>query len=225
MLDCWESRPVGIRMARAIPAWELRSADGRGEAQATARRRPGRRLAGKRVCICARRGRRRQDDHLRGARARAGGARAEGRGRDDRPGRAPGHALGLEELSGEPRRIDAALLRRAGRRVQGRAVGDDARRQAHLRRDRRAPRARRARARGDPRQPRSTASSPRRSPARRSSARWRSSTSSSRGARLRRDRARHAALAQRAGLPRRARRGCPASSKAARCRCSSRPAA
>ena len=79
------------------------------------------------------------------------------------------------------------------------------------------------RARGDPRQPhlpRALDGGRRLAGAQRD----RQALRAPRGARLRRDRARHAAVAQRARLPRRARRGCSASSKAARCRCSSRPA-
>ena len=61
------------------------------------------------------------------------------------PARRLANALGLDELDNEPRRVDA--------RRRGRAVGDDARRQAHVRRADRAPRAGRAHARRGARQP------------------------------------------------------------------------
>ena len=85
--------------------------------------------AGKRVLHLPRRGRRRQDDDLCGARARARRARAEGRGRDDRSGRAARLGAGPRELSGEPRAIDPALLAEQGVECKRRAVGDDARQQ------------------------------------------------------------------------------------------------
>ena len=84
-------------------------------------------------------GRRRQDDHLGGDRAGDGRARQEGGGADDRPREA---ARELARPAGARQR-GAAREGRRGRR----AVGDDARPQAHLRRDRRVARARRAHAR------------------------------------------------------------------------------
>ena len=108
--------------------------------------------------------------------------------------------------------------------MQGRAVGDDARRQAHVRRDRR---------RGSrPTSARARRSSP--------TAIYRELSTAVAGsqelsaiAKLYELHDEHdfdvivldtPPVAQRAGLPRRARRACSASSKAARCRCSSRPA-
>ena len=122
----------------------------------------------------------------------------------------PAAAAGLarsawSELSGEPRRIDAgaaAPSRALSCKGELWAMMLDAK--AHVRRDRRAPGARRARARGDPRQPRL----PRALHGGRRLAgaeRGRQALRALRGARLRRDRARHAAVAQRARLPRRAR--------------------
>ena len=84
------------------------------------------------------------------------------------PARRLASALGLDELSGEPHRIDDASLRAARPRAEGRAVGDDARHEGDVRRGRRGiSRPTRPRARRSSRT-RSTASSRRRSRARRS---------------------------------------------------------
>ena len=92
-----------------------------------------------------RRRRRRQDDHLGGDRARDGGARGEGRGRDDRPGAA---ARERARARGARERAPAGRARAARGRAGDprRAVGDDARPQADLRRADRPGRARSERA-------------------------------------------------------------------------------
>ena len=63
-------------------------------------------------------------------------------------------ALGLGELSGEPRQIDPQLLAAQGVARAGGAVGDGAGRQTHVRRCRSRALPRRALTRGDPRKPR-----------------------------------------------------------------------
>ena len=86
-------------------------------------------------------------------------------------------SLGLKELGNEARRVDPALFEQQGDRDEGRAVGDDARRQGDLRRAGRPPGARRGVARPRPRTTASTSRSPAPSPARRSTWRWRSCSS------------------------------------------------
>ena len=104
----------------------------------------------------------------------------EGRRAHDRPGQAPRQLARAARARqrGAARRPRA--LRRARHRDEGRAVGDDARREAHVRRPGRAPRARRGDARPHPVRTASTRRSPTRWPARRSTWRWRSSTSCTR---------------------------------------------
>ena len=84
------------------------------------------------------------------------------------PARRLAAALGLDELSGEPQPIDAALLAAQGVEMKGElwAMMLDAKRTFDEIVERLAPDE--ARARGDPRQPHLPASSRRRSPARRS---------------------------------------------------------
>ena len=161
-------------MGTTILAWPWRRQPAHGRAAHGLRGAPGGQAGAASAWARAASARRRPRRRSRSAWRRA----AEGRGRDDRSRqRAWPRALGLSALSGEPRRIDPALLAEAGIEVRGRAVGDDARRQAHVRRHRRRgcaatrPNARRS----SP--TRSTASSPRPSPARRSSARSPSCTS------------------------------------------------
>ncbi len=225
MLDLRESRPVGIRMATGdsctgttIPAMAAPSKTARACAA---------RLAGKRVLHLPGRRRRRQDDDLRGARARAGAGGAEGRGRHDRSGQAPG--LGARARASSPAsRSGIASTRRCSPSRASTMKGElwammlDAKRTFDEIVTRLAP---------DERAREEILANP---IYRELSTAVAGSQELSaiaklyellRGARLRRDRARHAALAQRARLPRRARRACSASSKAARCRCSSRPAA
>ncbi len=69
------------------------------------------------------------------------------------PARRLATSLGLQELDNEPRLVDPAVLGAQGIEAAGRAVGDDARRQADLRRAHRAPGPRRRRGRGGARQP------------------------------------------------------------------------
>ena len=98
-------------------------------------RRERRRAAGRQARMRLRRvRRRRQDDERRGDRARDGCARREGRGRHDRPAKRLANALGLEELENEPRRVPARAAAGRGLDGQGRAVGDDARPEADIRR-------------------------------------------------------------------------------------------
>ena len=98
------------------------------------------------------------------------------------PARRLATSLGLEELGNEPRQVDPERLASRGVEVRGRAVGDDARREAHVRRADREARARTS-ARATRCSPTgSTSSSPARWRARRSSRRSRSSTSSTRRA-------------------------------------------
>ncbi len=90
------------------------------------------------------------------------------------------NALGVEELPNEPHRVEPEPARRGRPRGRGRAVGDDARPQADVRR---ADRPDRAGSRSGPRRSRptgSTASSRAPSRARRSSPPWPSSTTSTR---------------------------------------------
>ena len=128
-------------------------------------------------------------------------------------------ALGLDELGNEPHRIDPRALRRrrpAARRR--RAVGDDARPEAHVRRsDRARSRPTTPHARADPRQPRLPRAVGR---DRRLAGvhRGREAPRAGAGGRLGPARARHAAEPQRARLPRRARPPRARSSRAARCR-------
>ena len=177
-------------------------------------------LEGKRDLRLRRLGRRRQDDHLGGDRRRDGGARQAGRGADDRPGEAA-RRLARAARARQRRAPGRPGAVRGGRRRhrRRRALGDDARREADLRRGRPRARPRRRDPRADPLQPHLPAAlvgarrlagvhgdgealrDPRRGP-------------------LRPARPRHAAVAQRARLPRRARTACCSSSRAARCRCS-----
>ena len=156
-----------------------------------------------------RRRRRRQDHHLGRARARARRARAEG-GRDhDRPGPAPGGGAGPGRALRARRRRWASIgsTRRCSPRRASTMKGElwammlDPKRTFDEIVTR--ARARRARARGDPRQPdlpRALHGGRRLAGAERD----RKAVRAPPRARLRRDRARHAAVAQRAGLPRRA---------------------
>ena len=98
------------------------------------------------------------------------------------PAKRLANALGMKELGNEPRLVDPGALPPPRDRDGGRAVGDDARRQAHLRRGDREARARRPRRATRSSATGSTSSSRARSPARRSSPRSRSSTSSTRRA-------------------------------------------
>ena len=117
------------------------------------------------------------------------------------PARRLANALGLQELENEPRRVDPSRLRLRRRAVLRRAVGDDARPQAHVRRADRAGRRRPRPGGRDQAQPRLPAAVDgglglagvhRRRQALRA-----------RGSRqLRSAGARHPAVAQRAGLPR-----------------------
>ena len=105
-------------------------------------RRERRRAARRQACVRLRRlGRRRQDDDLGGDRAGDGGARGEGRGRDDRPGQAArqrARARGARERAAPGR---ARRLAASGLDDRRRAVGDDARPEADVRRADRADRA------------------------------------------------------------------------------------
>ena len=133
---------------------ELRSRAMAAAEQRQARRRCAARLTRQARAGLRRRGRRGQDDDLGGARARAGRARAEGGGRHDRPGQAPGRGAGPAAAL---RRAAAGSTRRCSRRRASRCKGElwammlDAKRTFDEIVD--APGARRARARGDPRQP------------------------------------------------------------------------
>ena len=133
MLDCWKAVPVGIRMARVDSC--MRNYD----------RRHGRRArcAATATALADRRWRR-QAASDRARRRRAASARRRPRRRSALglamrgqkvavvtidPARRLASALGLDELSGEPHRIDGGTLP-PGPRDRGRAVGDDARREA-----------------------------------------------------------------------------------------------
>ena len=124
-------------------------------------------------------GRGRQDDHRGGDRRRDGRPGQARRGADDRPGEAARRLARAararqHRAPGRP----GAVRRRRGRDRGRRALGDDARREADLRRGRPRARARRPRPASGSSPTASTSSSPRRSPARRSTWRWRSSTRS-----------------------------------------------
>ena len=98
-------------------------------------------------------GRRRQDDHLGGARRGARRTGPEGRRADDRPRQA---ARGLPRPRGARQHAQKGrpqALRALRRRDEGRALGDDARRQGDLRRPRAQARAGRRDARPHPREP------------------------------------------------------------------------
>ena len=118
------------------------------------------------------------------------------------PAKRLANALGLEELQNEPRRVEPERLATSGLEISRRAVGDDARPQAHVRRADRADRAgpgKRPGDQGQPRLPRAVhrglglAGVHRRGQAVRPRP----------GGRFRPAGARHAAVAQRARLPRR----------------------
>ena len=147
--------------------------------------------------------RRRQDDHLGGDRDRDGGPGAEGLRADDRPGQAARRLARAEgaRQRGAPGRPGA--VRAAGGRDEGRAVGDDARRQGDLRRADRAPGARRGVARPRPRKPHLPADlqRPRRLPGVHGDG---EAVRAAHRRRVRPARPRHAADPQRARLPRRA---------------------
>ena len=98
-------------------------------------------------------GRGRQDDDLGLDRGRDGGPRAEGLRADDRPGEAPRRLARDEGARQRGRAGRPGAVRAPGRRDEGRAVGDDARRQGDLRRARRAPGARRGVPGPGPRKP------------------------------------------------------------------------
>ena len=125
-------------------------------------------LAGKRVCICGGSG---GVGKTTTSAAIAMGMAAEGRKvavvTIDPASGWPTRS-GSTELGNEPRLVEPGVFEAAGLEMQGRAVGDDARRQAHVRRGDRAPRARRAHARRRSSPTASTASCRTRSPARRS---------------------------------------------------------
>ena len=138
----------------------------------------GERLAGKRVVICAGSG---GVGKTTTSAALAMGLAAEGARVavvTIDPARRLANALGLDELGNEPRLVDPERFAGHGIEMQRRAVGDDARRQAHVRRAHRAARARRARRATRSSPTASTSSSRARSRARRSSPRSPSSTSS-----------------------------------------------
>ena len=138
-----------------------------------------RRLEGRRVVICAGLGRRGQDDDL----GRAGDGPRRGAGCASPSSRSTprerlANSLGLDELDNEPRLVAPDRFAGHGIEMRRRAVGDDARRQADVRRARRAPGARTTRRATTSSPTGSTSSSRARSRARRSSPRWPSSTSS-----------------------------------------------
>ncbi len=147
-------------------------------------------------------------------------ARSEGRGRHDRPGTATRVRSGPGGAAVGSAAHRAGAVRRPGPGGRRRAVGDDARCEADLRRADHEPGARRRHARGNPRQRRVRGAL---DGGRRFARAQRDlqALRTQRGARLRRDRARHAAVTERAGLSRRLPDACSVSSKAGRYRCSS----
>src|ERR1039458_937332 len=80
-----------------------------------------------------RRRRRRQDDHLGGARVWLGRAWGEGRRGDDRPGAAPGRRARARRAVGRAPPDHPGDVRRAGTAGRRGAVGNGTRREAHLR--------------------------------------------------------------------------------------------
>ena len=166
--------PPGPR-APPDPACNHWVASGPRDTRLTRDERPG--SAGGQARVRVRRlGRRGQDDHLGGDRPGHGRPRRQGRGGDDRSRAAAGQRA---RPPGAGERAPAGRARAPRRRpgVRGRAVGDDARPQAHLRRADRPGRGRPP-ARPGSRTTASIASCPRRYRAPRSSPRWPSSTSS-----------------------------------------------
>ena len=136
-------------------------------------------LEGKRICVCAGSGGVGKTTTRGGDRRRDGRAGQAGRGADDRPGEAARRLARTararqRRAPGRP----GAVRRRRDRDRGRRAVGDDARREADLRRGRPRARPRRRDPRPDPLQPHLPAALRARSPARRSTWRWRSSSSS-----------------------------------------------
>ena len=134
-------------------------------------------LEGKDICICAGSG---GVGKTTTSAAIATGMAArglQGLRADDRPGEA---ARRLARPRGARQRGETGrpgAVRGPGRRDEGRALGDDARREGDLRRARRPPRRGRGVPRPGPRTTGSTSRSPAPSPARRSTWRWRSSSS------------------------------------------------
>ena len=181
-------------------------------------------LAGRRIVVCAGSG---GVGKTTTAAALAMGAAAEGAKVavvTIDPARRLANSLGLEELGQRAAPDRPGALHRARGRDARRAVGADARRQAHVRRADRAPRAGRPHARRGALEPDLPAALQRRG--RLAGVHGdRQALRPRRERRLRPARARHAAVAQRARLPRRARRASPASSRAARSRSSSAPPA
>ena len=111
-------------------------------------------LEGKRVCICAGSGGVGKTTTSAAIAAGMAMRGQEGRGADDRPGQAPGRLAGPARAGergapGRPRAVHRGR-RRSGRR---RALGDDARPEGDLRRGRPQARAGRGDARADPREP------------------------------------------------------------------------
>ena len=160
-------------------------------------------LEGKRIVICAGSGGVGKTTTAAALGARDGRARAARRRRDDRPRAAARRPRSGSRSSATSRGWSTRALRRPRRRGRRRAVGDDARRQAHVRLADRAARARRAHARRGVREPDLPAALQR--------GRGlpgvhgdREALRARPGGRLRPARARHAAVAQRARLPRRA---------------------
>ena len=185
-------RALGERAVSVADAWRASASASAPARAASARPRPRRRRSGARRAWEARGSR---DDRPRAAaRRRARARRARQRATPREPERAS-HGHGIESR---------------------RAVGDDARPEAHVRRAHRAPRAGRADARRGPLQPHLPAAVRRRGGLA-GVHRHREALRPAPLRAVRRHRARHASLAQRAGLPRRARPAEPASSKAARC--------
>ena len=161
-------------------------------------------LEGKRVCICGGSG---GVGKTTVAAAIAMGAAAEGKKVavvTIDPARRLADSLGLEELDNEPRLVDVRAVRGCGSGDARRAVGDDARPQAHVRRGDRAARARREDARRRAGKPHLPAALERRCGLA-GVHRDRQALRARPRVRLRPARARHAAVAQCAGLPRRAR--------------------
>ena len=175
------------RRSRPCPSSSSRASDVDGAAAArrrTARLMPNVEeiLEGQRICICAGSG---GVGKTTTSAALAAGLAARGQKvgvLTIDPAKRLADSLGLEELGNEPRQVDPDAVRARGDRDEGRAVGDDARRQGDLRRAGRAstpPTRRRATASS---RTGSTARSRTRSPAPRSTWRWRSSSRSTRRA-------------------------------------------
>ena len=208
------------RRASAPHELDALAGGGRDERVGRARSSPG-----TSICICVGLRRRRQDDDLGGDRGGHGGPRQAGRGADDRPGEAARRLARASTSSATPsagstrRSSSAAGVDPGGGELWATMLDAE----GDVRRGGRAPRPRRGGARADPRQPDL--------PADLGSARRLAGVHGDgealrdpRARRLRPARPRHAAVAQRARLPRRARSGSSSSSRGARCGSSSRPA-